>query len=596
MDFAPDPDQHEVRVASGANHRQPVARTNLNPPPSWRTNRRDLGVVVVVAIAVRLAYLFDAARLPTFDRPSADAALYLDHALRLVAAGFLDPEVFFKPPLYPYALAAIAAIAGDSFFWLRFPGLLIGTATCGLAWFLGHRLFGRRVALVAGSMLALHRTAVYFDGELLEIGLATAVQTAALVLTLHAASRSGRRGPLLAGIALGLGCVARPTFLLFAAAAVLWLGRGRRLAAALGVALALLPVTLHNAVRGPDFVLVSSNGGLNFYLGNNAQANGRNAAAAELPPNPAAAARAARTLAESAAGQALRPSQVSDYWLRRGVSYLGSHPVHALQLLGRKLFFAWTGAELGDNEDLAGIGRHLHFWRWLPIGAWLVMPLGLVGVIAARGREVGLARGFVLLQIAGILPFFVVARFRMPWVPVLAVFAAWTAVTLVERRRQGLRLGLATAAAVAFCNAPWFGVRDPVDFDFEYRLAYAYQQRGDFDAALAGFRDAARRNPRHALARNAIAVMLAERGSDLDEAVRLAEEAIALDPARAAHYYETLAGVQARRGDAVAAARAAAAGLAAQPDPATATALRARAAAARARLDSLATPTPTPVK
>jgi len=556
---------------------------------------RHLVLVVVIAFVVRLVYLFEAAQLPIFDRPSADAALYLDHARRLVAAGFRDPEVFFKPPLYPHFLALVSSFAGESFFLLRFPGLLIGTATCGLAWFLAHRIFGARVALVAGLMLALHRTAVYFDGELLEIGLVTAVQTAALALTLHAATRPDRRASLVAGIALGLGIVARPTFALFTIAAIVWLGRGRRLATALGVVLALLPVTLHNAVRGPDFVLVSSNGGLNFYLGNNPQANGRNAMAPELPANPAAAARGARTLAEGAAGHALRPSQVSNYWLRRGLAFIAGQPVHAARLLVRKMFFAWTGAELGDNEDLSGLGRYLRFWRWLPIGAWLVMPLGLVGLIAARGRTVGLARGFVLLQIASVLPFFVVARFRMPWIPVLTLFAAWTVVTLYERRRHALKWGLATAGAIAFCNAPFFGVRDPVDFDLEYRMAYAYQQKGDSDAALAGYRDAARRNPRHALARNAIAVMLAERGADLDEAVLLAEQAIALDPARAAHYYETLAGVHARRGDAAAAARAAAAGLAAHPDAATAAALRTRAAAAaRARADSLATPSPTP--
>jgi len=543
--------------------------------------------VVAVAFSVRLVYVLEAMRLPIFDRPSADAALYLEQARQLVAAGFRDPAVFFKPPLYPYALAAVSSVAGDSFFLLRFPGLLMGTATCGIAWILAHRIFGARVALVAGLMLALHRTAVYFDGELLEIGLATAVQTAALALTLHAAARSGRRAPLVAGLALGLGIVARPTFALFAIAALVWLGRGRRLATALGVVLALLPVTLHNAVRGPDFVLVSSNGGLNFYLGNNPEANGRNASAPELPANPAVAARTARMLAERDAGHALRPSQVSDYWLRRGLASIADQPAHTARLLVRKLYFAWTGAELGDNEDFAGLGRFLHFWRWLPIGAWLVMPLGLVGLVAARGRTTGLARSFVLLQIASVLPFFVVARFRMPWVPVLTIFAAWTAVTLYERRRHALRWGLATAGALAFCNAPLFGVRDPVDADLQYRMAYAHQQKGDLDAALAGYRDAARRNPRHALARNAIAVMLAERGTDLDEATRLAEAAIVLDPARAAHYYETLAGVHARRGDAAAAARAAAAGLAANPDAATAAALRARAAAARARLDSL---------
>jgi tetratricopeptide (TPR) repeat protein len=542
--------------------------------------------VVGVGLAVRIAHLVDLARLPLFDRPTVDAALYADMA-RGLARSCAYPDVFFKPPLYPYALAALWRLVGENYFLLRCVGVLSGAASCGLAWWTARRLFGAPAALVAGLLYALHRTAVYFEGELLEIGLVTCLHAAALVLLLRAAGKDGGRLPAaVAGLVLGLGTVARPTLLLFDSVALAWLGRRRGLVAAAGLAAAILPVTLHNAIRGGDLVLVSSNLGVNFYLGNNPRADGRIAAATELPANPAAADRAATQLAEAAAGHALRPSQVSRYWLARGLAWDAANPGPALGLLLRKLFFAWNGAEISDNEDLAGLRRHLRVFAVLPVGTYLLAPLGLAGLLLAPRRpDVHLARWFVLAQMASLLPFFVVARFRLPWMPVLAVFAAWSIVSLARRAaaRRGRLLAI-TGAAALLCNLPAFGVRAPVDFDLDYKLGYAYQERGETEAALAAYREAVRRNPENALARNALGVLLAESGRDLDDALALVRRALELDPARASNYQESLAGIHLRRGEPEAAVAACMAGLDAPAEPATRAALFLRRAEAERAL------------
>jgi 4-amino-4-deoxy-L-arabinose transferase-like glycosyltransferase len=569
-------------------------RTGARIPSRFPDGWPAAAFVVAAGLVVRLLHLIDLRRLPLFDRPTVDAALYLDLARDIATQAFAYPAVFYKPPLYPYLLATAWRLGGDDFMLLRLPGIVAGAVTCGLVWWIARRLFDARVALVAGLLVALHRTAVYFDTELLEIGVAACLHTAALALVLRADAAPRRRLLALAGLALGLGTIARPTLLVFDAVVLFGMGRRRLLPVLAGLAIGILPATLHNAWHGHDFVLVSSNLGVNFHLGNNPRADGRIAASDALPANPAAAERSARTLAEAAAGRPLRPSQVSSYWLHRGLTYVTQHPGRAVELAIRKLFYSWNAAEISDNEDLAGLSRHLRVLRVLPVGTWLLAPLGLAGlVLAPRRRDIGWLRAFVVAQIAALLPFFIVARFRLVWMPALAVLAAWALVALVRSVRQPQRargrLWAVLAAAVLVCSVPAFGVRAPVDFDLDYKLGYAWQQRGQLDAALAAYRESVRRHPQNALAMNALGVLLAERGEDLNAAAGWIEKALALDPAHAANYQESLAGVHLKRGDAVAALAACDAGLAVATDASVRAALYRRAAAAhRQRSDAAA--------
>ena len=547
--------------------------------------------VVVLALAVRLLYLFEAASLPTFGRPTVDAALYVDAARRFAETGEL-PAVFFKPPLYPVLLGAWWRCVGEDWIWLRLPFLGLGGVTTWLVWWAGKRCFGPVVATAAASLYALHKSAVYFDAELLEIGVATCVQFAGFAATLWCADTASRARRFACGLLLGLGCVARPVFFPFTIAALVWLGWRRLGPTAAGMLLAIAPVTLHNAVRGHDFVVVSANAGVNLYIGNNPNANGRIASTPEFPAQPAAMQRGAQEIAERAAGRPLRPSESSAYWMRRAVEYAVQHPARTLALFGRKLVFCWHGATIGDNDDIVGLDRYVRTFRFLPIGMWCVAPLALAGLITLcvrqrRGpgrRSVQLLAAYVGLQIAALLPFFVVERFRMPWTPALCIAAAWLLVTLAHQRQRAWRAAAGALLGLAACNAPILGVQARPLLDLDYKIAYAYQQQGDIDAAITAYRRAVQHNPRAALARNALGYLLAERGENLDEAVRLIEEAMRLDPTYRANYAESLAFAHLQRRDARAALAACDIGLAANPDTRTRAGLERRRAEAREML------------
>ena len=88
-------------------------------------------------------------------------------------------------------------------------------------------------------------------------------------------------------MALGLSAIARPNVLLFGPAIVVWLAivhRREALRALIYVAcvttgclLVILPITIRNYVVGKDVALIATQGGVNFYIGNNPQADGRTA-------------------------------------------------------------------------------------------------------------------------------------------------------------------------------------------------------------------------------------------------------------------------------------------------------------------------------
>ena len=99
---------------------------------------------------------------------------------------------------------------------------------------------------------------------------------------------------LVPGFCLGLAALAVANILLFLPMALLWVIVARRalpwprrllnaLPLLLGASLVIAPVTLRNYLIGDDLVLISSNGGINFYLGNNANYE----ETIRIPPGPA---------------------------------------------------------------------------------------------------------------------------------------------------------------------------------------------------------------------------------------------------------------------------------------------------------------------
>jgi tetratricopeptide (TPR) repeat protein len=184
---------------------------------------------------------------------------------------------------------------------------------------------------------------------------------------------------------------------------------------------------------------------------------------------------------------------VSDFYFRQGVDFVFSHPGDAAVLLLKKLRFFWTSPELSNDKfihffwGITGLGK-------VPLpGFWLVTPLAILGAILQwrRRRELAALYLFLVLYSAVVVAFFVIARFRLPVVPVLIIFAAFAALHMVELFRINKQRLLAYCAVLALLaaavnhNAYAFHKRKPVHETISrYTLGSAYLQSGDKESAI----------------------------------------------------------------------------------------------------------------
>jgi len=465
-------------------------------------------MIVLFAFVLRLIYMLQWQECPIFEHPKVDE-LYHDQWAAAIAAGesFVTGP-YFRAPLYPAFLGVIYKVFGHDYLAPRLIQSVLGALSCGLVFLIGRMHFDRRVGAVAGLAAACYWTLIFFDGELLIPSLIVFLDLI-LICLLSMANRGGSRLIFgLAGAVLGLSAIARPNILLFGPAIAVWLvvkhrrqllrGIGHIACVAAGCLVVVLPITVRNYVVGDDLVLIASQGGLNFYIGNNPQSDGRTAIAPGGALDFWGSYQRAIQRAEQDLGRELAPSEVSDYYYGLGWEFIRDHPNQAMDLTWLKIRLFWSRWEIANNKCL-------YFWtdqfapivKLLPFGFSVVGPLGIVGLVMCWRRRVELFPlwGFVLVYMLSIVPFFCTARYRMPVVPVLILLAVHTVFSSVSAARErqwtslvGRGVILVLAAMLVF----WTPHDRPSGDDFISltMLGNLYDDHGDPAAAVETYRKA----------------------------------------------------------------------------------------------------------
>jgi tetratricopeptide (TPR) repeat protein len=542
-------------------------------PPAMRLRRLLLPLLLFAfAYAVRLAFLVQLAASPFFNFLHLDPLYYHEWARRIVAGDWIGHEVFEMSPLYSYLLALFMLVAGDDLWRLRLLQIGVGALTCVLTYLLGRRLFGRSAGLVAGLGCAVYGPFLFYEGQVMKEFLTPPLATAAILLALPREKESRRAAAArlaASGALLALAALVRDNFLVLLAALGAWALlshplRARGTAALAAGALAvLLPVGARNALVGGDFVLTTSGGGEVFYIGNGPYANG-----AYVPPpwvrsTPRFEHEDFRQKARELTGREMTRGEASHFWWRQGIGWLAQHPVRGALLWGRKLALFWNDHELPDNYSFYTFRQFSSVLaRTLTFGP--VAALAWCGVVMTWGDRRRLAPLYLAAgaYMMSVLIFFNFARFRLPMVPLLLVFAGagaaglWRAADAARRsRRLDARAGWAAALAAVVLATSFVDWSTPYEEPFQDRLhlGAAYKQAGRLEEAEATLRrvitDAEAVVRRHggdpsraattpggitfALALSAahrdLAGVLLDRGRP-EEAVRSLETAVALSP------------------------------------------------------------------
>jgi len=443
--------------------------------PSRLGSRRHLlpVLVFVVALVVRGLHWWGQMRHnPFFYAPIMDERMHHEWAQLIAAGQGLGNKPFFRAPLYYYLVAAIYALVGPQIAIARLAGCVLGAASCSLLACIGVRLGGLAVGLMAGLLAAFYWPLIHFDEQLLTVGLEIFLNLLTLELLLRAtgvdtpdapveAAGSSRLWYLAAGVTMGLSALARPNVLVLAPAIAVWLwlvlggaphaaGTGARLGRVgllmAGLLTAILPVTIRNRLVGGEWVLIATNGGVNFYIGNNPQADGIAAVVPGTRADWEGGYEDTHRIPEQELGRRLTEGQVSDYWFRKGLAWIRTDPTGWLRLTLRKLRLFWMPHEIPNNQpirffaSLADISP-LYFLGFPPIAA-----LGLAGltVLGGRWRWWSLVVLFGVIYMGTVVLFFCPARYRLPVVPLLILLTAGGLAGLREawRGRRVRRIGL----------------------------------------------------------------------------------------------------------------------------------------------------------
>ncbi|MDA0948971.1 MAG: glycosyltransferase family 39 protein, partial [Planctomycetota bacterium] len=468
--------------------------------PEGRRRTWALVLIVLLGVALRVHHALALADLPTSQQPSMDALYHVQWARAMVAGEPFIQEPYFRLPLYPFFLSLVARVLGDGLLGWRLAQALLGAATILGTYALGRRAFGEGRGLAAALVMATAWLPVHFDTELLIPALFLPLVTWALWATLgllQAPERS--RGALLAGVLWAGATLARPTALVFTAALLLFgVRRGGAERRALLLLLLvwgglLVPVGLRNRIVGGEWVPLATQAGVNLWIGNNPQSDG---SAAIVPGTRAGwweGFHDGRALARSEAGTDLTAAEVSAHYQGKALAWALDEPAAFLRHLAWKARLALANAELGNNLEPSWFALAHDPWLlegWVPFA--VLHALALVGAVACirqlrRGRA--LWRTPLLLfpwtYLAGVVAFFVCARFRLPVWPALAVLAAeggWTLLSLQGRARL---LGWASAVgltALGYLADP--PARFPSESVGRMQLGQAWLGMGEVGKAL----------------------------------------------------------------------------------------------------------------
>ncbi len=395
--------------------------------------------ILVLALAVRLAYLAADIQVPPQDTPDYD-----EIAVNLLAGeGFVARANWhgyalrsWRAPFYPFFLAAVYGVWGYSHAAVQWVQVLIGAFTAVLMYRLA-RLTVPRAAVLTGILVALYGPLAASAAEVMTEVWYTFWSMGSVLLLWPAAtcaasgeSRQPHTQPwrlIVGGIFLGLSALTRPVGLLLWPALVVsaWSNAGTRglvRAAVVFAALAcvLAPWSMRNYRVHRSFVPVATHGGFIVARSNADAPAWRQERGWGIEPS---------VFVET-------PCEVERdrLWLRQGMGWIRANPGAYLRLVTERFVRLWYFFRPAYN-----------FWFML------MMPFAVAG-LWRHGRKPEFRLivsfvGFSVLVFSFVL--YGSTRFRLPLEPLLLLLAATVIVDGWDRLGPR-RLTLLLTAAVAF--------------------------------------------------------------------------------------------------------------------------------------------------
>lgn len=399
--------------------------------------------IIVVTTSLGWALLFDI-------QPRSDALTYHRHAIDISQGRGYDPDAYW-PVGYPLALGIAYSIFGPNLVVARilnafaYAAMTLSSYYLASAWFKSKEVS----ALTALSLVLYPGFAIFINITMSEV-LFSSLILMGLALLQSSQNRKSKALTVMisfgAGILFGIATLVRPQAVLLPILCVLVLEKlllfsnfkgtlfvlVKVAAIYLGIAILVLPWLLHLAAQFDQFVFISTNGGINLFMGNNPQADGSymedtvsqvlEGLGYEMNPG-------------------LNAAQRDSVYQAAAIHYIINYPTESILRIVNKAFYYFrdevSGWLLMQDSIVKFVGMFTSQVMYLAVGA-----MALYGIVKARSSVPAITYQLAItvtgyfLVIA--LVFFGASRFRLPSIPIIVMFATYGLLTFIGKKSQNV--------------------------------------------------------------------------------------------------------------------------------------------------------------
>jgi tetratricopeptide (TPR) repeat protein len=474
-----------------------------------------------------------------------DASTYRLWASKIAAGLPYGERIFPMGPLYPYFLA-IFLKTGFSFYSVLFIQAILGSIVVVLIGLIARRIYGKAAGFTASIITAIYGPFVFYDGLLLSESLQIFLVVLALFLIIPQNKKiKSIKYFLGAGILLGFAALGRGTILLFPIMLIGYFGYrylktktkhakkyiSRLTILIAGLLIGIAPATIHNLSNG-DAVLISSNFGINFYIGNNPDATGSYDEPSGLSLSSDFT---GRKIAEKESGRKLKSSEISKFWSGKSFDYIKNSPGDFISGLLNKIWLYVWHFDIPQAESIH-IQKNFSPLFYFPFAGFAVIFIfAIIGFIF--GPKDDNIRILIILFISNFVAtvvFFALGRFRLIGAIPLLIITGGSIPILIgflkshNWRKIGLCVMIILITTIVLIL--------PRSINIKYKIASSYDNVGilyyfanQFDKAEKWYRNALDKYPDHSKALNNLGAYFYTKGN-VDSSLYYFNQALKADP------------------------------------------------------------------
>lgn len=370
--------------------------------------------IFIIALFLRLSAVFSQREIDKI--PQSDAAGYDEMAANLASGkgltqlidGSLTP-VIYRSPGFPMFLAGIYYIFGHHYITAKIIQAVIGALFCIVIFLIANMIYDNAIiGLIASLFTALYKPFIsgfyYYGGpaSLRSEYFCTFMVGLAILALFYFIKKEDIKTGILAGIFMGLAVLTRTEFALFPIVLIIYLLYISKLSLKvllkkyfvvyLFIILTISPWIVRNYIVFKEFIPLSTTGGITFWVGNNALANGGES-------NPAWSWKDG-------------DSKKDREYFKKGIEYLKNNPKRVPKLFIRKILVHW--APFAEGFKLFN-----SFYAF-------ILLFGSAGILFFRKKTI-LENILLLIFLSTTLSAIITygePRYRYPYEPYLIIFSA----------------------------------------------------------------------------------------------------------------------------------------------------------------------------